>query len=299
MIRSSAFLALAVSAGAAMTHTVKLNNGVMMPIASFGLQVVDDDTAAESVELAVRLGWRNIFTSVLANNQPGVGRAIQNLTASKQVSREDLFVCGSVNSAGGCSDADPAGCMKATSDALKQNLADLQLDYLDMVLLDYPASSCPLIRQQWYAFEEAYRATPPLVKSIAVSNFSPDQLDCILSDKAGVAPVVPALNQMSYSVGMGADTVVADNAARGGINVQAYSPLGGGRLVDDPTCTAIGQAHNRSAAQVALRWLVQHNATFSTNPGGPGDERYFREDLEALDFELTEEDMAKLDAVTV
>ena len=270
---------------------VTLNNGLKMPVASFGLQVVDDDTAQQSVELAVSLGWRNIFTSVLADNQPGVGRAIQNVTSAGQVSRADLFVCGSVNSAGDCSDSDPEACRTTTAAALQGNLHDLKLDYLDMVLLDYPASSCALIRQQWAAFEDAYRATR--VRSIAVSNFSPDQLDCILN--ASDAAVVPALNQMPYSVGHGADTVVADNTARGGIVVQAYSPLGGGELVNDPTCAAIGAAHNRTAAQVALRWIVQRNATFSTNPGTSA--QYFKEDLDALDFALTAAEMVKLNAV--
>ena len=162
-----------------------------------------------------------------------------------------------------------------------------------MVLLDYPASSCALIRQQWAAFEDAYRAKPQTVRSIAVSNFSPDQLDCIVN--APDAAVVPALNQMPYSVGHGTDTVVADDAARGGIVVQAYSPLGGGELVSDPTCAAIGAAHNKTAAQVALRWIVQHNATFSTNPGTAA--QYFKEDLEAVDFVLTAAEMAKLDAM--
>ena len=71
----------------------------------------------------------------------------------------------------------------------------------------------------------------------------------------------PAVNQLPYAVGSGKDTSVADDAAKGGVVVQAYSPLNSGSLATDPDCAAIGKRHGKSAAQVALRWIVQRNAT--------------------------------------
>jgi len=273
---------------------VTLNNGMAMPKASFGLQVVDDDTADALVQLAIADGWRNIFTSVLANNQQGVGAGLAKVlgNASSGVTRGDLFICGSVNSAGAC--ADPAGCKATTTAAVAQNLADLALPYVDMIMLDYPASSCDLIRAQWQAFEDALAANQ--TRSIAISNFAPDQIDCLLGDTTAPTVTTPALNQMPYSVGHGSDSVVADNAKRGGIIVQAYSPLGSGGLANDPDCMAIGAAHGKSGAQVALRWILQTNATFSANPGSSVQQQYFKEDLALFDFELSAPEMAKLNA---
>jgi len=276
-------LLLAAVALAADSPTVTLNNGLKMPVASFGLQVVDDDTAQQQTQQWITVGGRNIFTSVLAGNQAGVGKGIK---ASTSVPRKDLFICGSVNS-GSCSSAND--CYTSTKQACADNLDTLGLDYLDMIMLDYPSSSCENIVGQWMAFEEMLGSKTTL--SIAVSNFSPDQLDCIIANKTST---VPALNQMSYSVGHGSDTTVADDAKRGGIIVQAYSPLGSGGLADDADCTKIGKQYNKSSAQVALKWIAQRNATFSTNCGDQ--KQYMQEDLDIFDFHLSAADMQVLNA---
>merc|ERR1740138_1858344 len=267
-------LCVSAVAASASDDFVTLNNGLKMPVASFGLQVVDDDTAKTQVVQALGVGVRNLFASVLADNQPGVGEGIK----AAGVKRSDLFVCGSANT-GDCSSADECDT----------NLKDLQLDYVDMIMLDYPSSSCDNIKGQWKAFEEMLAAKK--TKSVAVSNFSPDQLDCLV----GKNSTTPTLNQMPYSVGHGTDTVVADNAKRN-IIVQAYSPLGSGSLVSDTDCAAIGKKYKKSAAQVALKWILQHNATFSTNCD---QKNYMQEDIELFDFTLSAADMKTLDAKSV
>ena len=155
-------------------------------------------------------------------------------------------------------------------------------------MLDYPAGDCPSIVGQWQAFEDMLAANK--TRSIAVSNFSPAQLDCIVSNKSAT---VPAVNQLPYSVGSGADSSVADNAKRGGIIVQAYSPLDSGSLASGPDCQSIGAKHHKSAAQVALKWILQRNATFTTETQT---KQYFQEDLDLFDFQLTPAEMAKLNA---
>jgi diketogulonate reductase-like aldo/keto reductase len=162
------------------------------------------------------------------------------------------------------------------------------VDYLDMIMLDYPASDCPSIVGQWLAFEGMLKAGK--TKSIAVSNFSPQQLDCIVSNKS---MTVPAVNQMPYSVGDASQTVVADNAKRGGILVQAYSPLQSGGLANDPDCVAIGKSHQKSGAQVALKWILQHNASFTTSASSAA---FFAEDIALFDFTLSAAEMKRLDA---
>jgi len=252
-----------------------------MPVVSFGLQVVDDDTAKTQVTEALQNGVRNIFASVLAGNQNGAGEGIK----ASGVARSELFICGTVND-GDCSGLDD--CYQQTKSSAAQNLQDLSLDYLDMIMLDYPSGDCDSINGQWKAFEEMYAAKK--TKSIAVSNFSPDQLDCILKNSNATVPV---LNQMPYSVGHGSDTVVADNAQRNVI-VQAYSPLGSGSLAGDADCAAIGKKYGKSAAQVALKWILQHKATFSCNLGDSV--QYMKEDIDLFDFTLSDADMKLLDA---
>jgi diketogulonate reductase-like aldo/keto reductase len=266
-------------------QTRTLTNGLAFPVVSFGLQVYDDDTAEAYTKIAVAAGIRNFFTSVLAGNQVGFGAAIANVTSGPSaVARKDLFICGSVNSGGACSGK--ADCQTQTAAGCVSNMAATKLKYLDMIMLDYPAGDCDSIQGQWLAFEAMLKAGT--TKSIAVSNFTPEQIDCLIAAKM-TAPVV---NQMPYSVGSGSNTVVADDAQRG-VVVQAYSPLGGGGLVSDPDCVAIGKAHGKSAAQVALRWIVQRNGTFTTSASTA---QYFKEDVDIFDFALSATEMATLTA---
>ena len=141
-------------------------------------------------------------------------------------------------------------------------------------MLDYPSSDCNSIRGQWAAFEDMLKEKG--TRSIAVSNFSPKQLECIPPNAT-----VPAVNQLPYSVG------------HGKITVQAYSPLGSGSVLSDHDVIAIGKRHNKSSAQVALRWIIQRNATFTTSAST---QEHFEEDLDIFDFELSETEMNTLNA---
>ena len=155
-----------------------------------------------------------------------------------------------------------------------------------MIMLDYPSTDCQSIGGQWAAFEEMLRNKT--TKSIAVSNFSPQQLKCLPPNAT-----VPAVNQLPYSVGHGNDNSVEQDKEMGGILVQAYSPLGSGSVLSDADVVKIGQGHNKSAAQVALRWIIQRNATFTTSSSTLA---HFQEDLSIFDFELSGEEMRVLDA---
>ena len=256
-----------------------LNDGLTFPKVSFGLQVYDDATAMQYTTIALNAGVRNFFASVLAGNQKGFGQALK---AAKNISRGDLFICGSANTAS-CSGYDD--CYAQTKAAAKQNLLDIGVVYLDQIMLDYPAGDCDSIYGQWVAFEEMLQQKG--TKSIAVSNFSPEQLDCISNS------TVPAVNQLPYSVGHGSDSAVADNYARGGILVQAYSPLGSGSVLYDSDVISIGKTHNKSSAQIALRWIIQRNASFTTSSSTF---EHFQQDLNIFDFELSAAEMKILNA---
>jgi len=267
--------------------SVQLNNGIEMPVIAFAAETWDSKTCENATGLALQAGFRFIWSSALVGN--ACQMAQQSAMAKSGIPRSELFVAGTV--------ADPTckgatACYEQTSRGAEAQFALLQEDVLDMLMLDYPAkANCDSIRGQWRAFEELYAAKR--VRSIAVSNFSPDQLLCILQDRRSTVPVA---NQMPYSVGHGQDPVVAD-AGKYGVVVQAYSPLGGafGPLARDPLCSSIGKHHGKSSAQVALRWILQHNVTIATQSTKL---EHLQSDLALFDFQLSHEEMHQLDAYT-
>lgn len=129
-----------------------LNNGQTMPAVSFGFEIYGDDTAEELMGIALDQGVRNFFASVLASNQPGVGRKIATMEREHGVTREEIFLCGSVTQCR--SSMTDQACYEYTANMAAQNLHDLGVDYLDQIMLDYPPSSscddntCMLIKAQ-------------------------------------------------------------------------------------------------------------------------------------------------------
>jgi len=265
----------------------KLNTGVNFPSASFGLQVYDDDTAYKLTRVALDVGYRNFFASVLARNQKGFAKAIKD----SGVPREDLFICGSVlsNRVQGYDAA-----FKLSKRGCEENMQAFSvggIDYVDMIMLDYPGPDAEAIRGQWAALEEM--GTSRLSRSLAVSNFSPGQLDVVL----GMKGTVPTVNQLPYGVGFGAyyggkaAEVVAENTKRG-VLVQAWSPLRKALSGDaKKACAQIGEKYGKSAAQVGLRYIVDTGATFTTQTQT---KKHFEEDLNIFDFELTSDEVAAL-----
>lgn len=158
--------------------TTTLADGAVFPLASFGLQIYDDATAERLTALALEAGFRNFFASVLAQNQVGFARAIKR----SGLRRDELFICGSVVSNRA---TDEETAYKLTQLGCAENMqafAAGDIEYLDMIMLDYPGPDIACIRGQWRAFEEMREAG--LVRSLAVSNFSPAQLDAICLDRA-------------------------------------------------------------------------------------------------------------------
>jgi len=265
-----------------------LSDGSQFPLASFGLQVYDDNTAYSLTLTALECGYRNFFSSVLAGNQKGFARAVKD----SNVPRKDLYICGSVvsNRANGFDNA-----KTETTKGWMKNMEAFGvggIDYLDQIMLDYPGPSCDSIRGQWSAFEEMHKQK--LTKSISVSNFSADQLDCVLN----TATVKPVVNQLPFSVAYHPGEVVAENNKRG-ILVQAYAPLGGslgGRFDGGvkKACSLIGKQHDKSYAQVALRWVIQNGGSFTTQTKNKD---HFSEDLNIFDFELTQNEMQTLNSL--
>ena len=266
--------------------TATLSDGSIFPLASFGLQIYDDDTAYKLTMTALEVGYRNFFASVLARNQRGFAKAVKD----SGVPRQDLYICGSVVS-NRVSGFDAA--KKLTTQGWLQNMEKFamgNIDYLDQIMLDYPGPDCESIKGQWASFEDMYRQK--LVRSLSVSNFSPPQIDCVLNAATVAKPVV---NQLPFSVAYHPGNAVDENRQRGGL-VQAWAPLGGslgGRFTSSMkgTCGQIGKRYHKSFAQVALRWIIQSGGSFTTQSKNKA---HFTEDLDIFDFQLTEAEMTTL-----
>ena len=278
------------SSSTTISPVATLSDGTPFPLCSFGLQIYDDATAYKLTRTAIEVGYRNFFASVLAGNQRGFAKAVKD----SGIDRSELFICGSVvsNRAAGFDAA-----YQATTRGWKQNLVEFaegDLTYLDQIMLDYPGPDTASIQGQWKAFEEMHEKG--LTRTLSVSNFSPSQLDAILK----AATVKPVVNQLPFSVAYHPNdaTILEENKKRG-ILVQAWGPLGkslGGRFSPaiKSKCAAIGQVHGKSYAQVALRWILQKGACFTTQTKV---KEHFREDLDLFDFELSPGEMKELDSL--
>jgi 2,5-diketo-D-gluconate reductase A len=165
-------------------------------------------------------------------------------------------------------------------------MANGNIDKLDMIMLDYPGPNEESIRGQWRAFEEM-KANDRTVDDLAVSNFSPLQLDAILAVPGATKPTV---NQLPFSVAYHPQNILEYNTKRG-ILVQSWSPLSKVLRRYGSDLEVIGKKYGKSAAQVGLRFIVQNGAGFCTQSKSKG---HFEEDLNVFNFQLTDEEMAKL-----
>jgi diketogulonate reductase-like aldo/keto reductase len=176
-----------------------------------------------------------------------------------------------------------------TKQGCLENMAAMaagNIDKLDMIMLDYPGPNDESIRGQWKAFEEM-ASKDKTVDDLAVSNFSPSQLDAILVNPEATRPTV---NQLPFSVANHPKGILEYNAERG-ILVQSWSPLSRVLPRYGDVLGTIGKNYGKSSAQVGLRWIVQNGAAFSTQSKKRS---HFEEDLNVFDFTLSNDEMDKI-----
>ncbi|MBD8837552.1 aldo/keto reductase [Paenibacillus sp. FSL K6-4396] len=253
-------------------QTVTLNNGVKMPIIGVGVyQVPDVDECENTVYEALKAGYRLIDTAAGYLNEEAVGRAIKR----SGIPREELFITTKlwIQDAG----------YESTKLAFAKSLSKLQLDYLDMYLIHMPFGD---YYGAWRAMEELYREGK--IKAIGVSNFLPDRLmDLIVHNE-----IVPAINQIETHPFQ----QQVDSAAfmkEQGIQHQSWSPFAEGRnnLFSNEVLASIAERHNKSIAQVVLRWLVQQDIVII--PKSVRKERLI-ENFDIFNFVLSPEEIATI-----
>lgn len=260
---------------------VQLNNGVSMPKLAFAANAWSAPTCHNATALALSAGFRFVWSSALVGED--CQRAQHAAIAASGIPRSELFIAGTVDTQD-CTGA--AGCKAATARGVAEQYDRLGKP-LDMIMLDYPSSDgCDGITGQWQALQEAYAGEKQL-RSIAVSNFDKADIEC--ASRPG--QVVPAANQLPFHVGSTGGEPAPYNLERG-IQVQAYSPLGSGSVLSDPTLQKIGAAHGKTTAQAALRYVLQKNVTIATQSTSAA---HLAEDLGVFDWSLTPTEMAELD----
>jgi 2,5-diketo-D-gluconate reductase A len=253
-------------------QTVKLNNGVEIPILGFGVfQITDPAECERSVVEAIQTGYRHIDTAASYQNEEAVGRGIQQ----SGVAREKLFITTKlwIQSHG------YEGTRKAFDNSLKR----LQLNYLDLYLIHQPFGD---VYGEWRAMEELVQQGK--VRAIGVSNFQPDRLmDLMIHNQ-----ITPAVNQIEvnpFQQQIETQKFLQDNR----VQVEAWAPFAEGRnnIFQNETLHSIAAKHNKSVPQVILRWLVQRGIIALAK--STRKERML-ENISVFDFELTAEDMAAI-----
>jgi 2,5-diketo-D-gluconate reductase A len=260
---------------AAAIPSVTLNDDNTMPVIGLGVGELSDAETEESVSAALEAGYRLIDTASAYGNEAAVGRAI----ASSGVPRSELFVTTKLAT------ADQG--FQSSQDALKESLERLDLDYVDLYLIHWPAGEQGKYVDSWGGLMSSQGAG--LTRSIGVANFNEEHLSNIV-DLSFVAPVV---NQIELHPLLNQAELRAVNESRG-VVTEAYGPLGVGRLLDNPTIVSIAEAHGKTPAQALIRWSIQLGNVVIPRSSSP--ERV-RSNLEVFDFELTDDEMATLNGL--
>lgn len=258
--------------------TVTLHNGVAMPGLGLGVfKVEEGPTVVQAVKAAIANGYRSIDTAAIYGNEQTVGQGIREALAENGLSREDIFVTSKVwNSDLG---------YEATLAAYETSLQKLGLEYLDLYLIHWPVKG--KYKDAWRALEHLYEAGK--VKAIGVSNFLIHHLQDVMTD----AKIKPMINQVELHPRLTQKELLSFTREHG-IQLEAWSPLMQGELLDNEVLKEIGAKYGKSVAQVILRWDVQHGIV--TIPKSIKEHRIV-ENASIFDFELSPAEMKQIDAL--
>ncbi|WP_089607572.1 aldo/keto reductase [Bacillus cereus] len=255
-----------------------LSNGVEMPWFGLGVfKVEEGPELVEAIKSAIKAGYRSIDTAANYGNEAAVGEGIRAGIETTGISREELFITSKVWN------ADQG--YEETIAAYEESLKKLKLDYLDLYLVHWPVEG--KYKDTWRALETLYKEKR--VRAIGVSNFQIHHLQDVIKD----AEIKPMINQVEYHPRLTQKELQAFCKEQG-IQMEAWSPLMQGQLLDNETLQAIAEKHGKTTAQVILRWDLQNEVI--TIPKSTKEHRIIA-NADVFNFELTKEDMEKIDAL--
>ncbi|HIX35382.1 MAG TPA: aldo/keto reductase [Candidatus Limosilactobacillus merdigallinarum] len=264
---------------------LKLNNGVTIPCVGYGTFRTPNDVAEKAVEDAINVGYRLIDTAAVYGNEEGVGKGIKD----SGIDRHRLFVTSKLwNTERGYG---------STKKALDATLQRLQMDYLDLYLIHWPANrkqfgdqADEINAETWRAMEDAYHEGK--IRALGLSNFMPHHYQALMK----TAKIAPAVDQIEVHPGWThADEIKFLQAHN--VLVEAWGPLGGqgASVLTNPTMVELAKKYGKSTAQLSLRWVVQQGVL--PLPKSVHAER-MKQNTEIFDFEISDEDMKKISALT-
>jgi len=251
---------------------ITLNNGVAIPQLGFGVYQIEPAQTREATLVALDVGYRHIDTAQMYGNEAAVGEALR----ASGVPRAEVFITSKLNNS-----------FHAYDDALREldrSLERMHLDHLDLFLVHWPLPGVGDFVETWRAMQDIYRSGK--ARAIGVSNFQPHHLHRLHAE----TEVVPAVNQIEVHPYLTQDDVRSFNAEHG-IATEAWSPLAQGLVLDDPVLEQIAKTHDRTPAQVTLRWHIQRGDIVFPKSVTRG---RVQENFEIFDFELDGADLAAI-----
>lgn len=258
---------------AEISKTIRLNNGVEMPLLGLGVYKALGNDAQQAVSCALEHGYRLIDTASVYKNEDGVGRAL----SSSSIPREELFITTKVwNTAQRLGDIEGA---------FQRSLERLGLSYVDLYLIHWPVPGCYL--ETWRTLERLYHSGR--VRAIGVSNFEIRHLETL----SQISDITPAVNQIEVHP-LCSHSELVSYCQEHGIAVQAYSPLARGAYRNKEVLLQIGRQYGKSSIQAGLRWMLQKNISVIPKAVQP---EHIMANADVWDFELNDIEMQAIDAL--
>ncbi len=258
-----------------------LNDGIKIPMVGFGTYKAAEKEGIKSILSALAAGYRLIDTAAIYQNEEVVGKGIK----ASGVPREEIFVTTKLW-------REELG-YKQTKMAFESSLRKLDLDYIDLYLIHWPANAINYSDWQktnaetWRAMEELQAEGK--IKSIGVSNFWQEHLEALFQ----TAKVMPSVNQIEFHPGYW-QPEVTEFCKKHRIAVESWSPLARGKVFENDILKAIATKHQKSVSQVCLRWIIQHDVI--SIPKSTSQKR-IEENIRLFDFELSEEEVKQINEI--
>ncbi|WP_372754017.1 aldo/keto reductase [Mariniflexile sp.] len=255
-----------------------LNDGKTIPIVGFGTYKSTEQEAIESVISAIKHGYSLIDTAAIYGNEEAIGKGIK----ASGVSREEVYVTTKLW----------RECLgyESTKQEFKKSLKRLNLDYIDLYLIHWPANAKNYDNWQkanadsWRAMEELQAEGK--IKSIGVSNFFEEHLEALFK----TAKVKPSINQIEFHPGYWQEKLV-NYCKKQNIVVESWSPFARGKVFGNEVLEAIANKHGKSVSQICLRWIIQHNVVVIPKSTSPN---RIAENIQIFDFELSTFEMEQI-----
>ncbi|MBO4912872.1 MAG: aldo/keto reductase [Butyrivibrio sp.] len=261
----------------------KLSNGVGIPCIGFGTwQTPEGDVAVESVKCAIDAGYRHIDTAQVYGNEEGVGKGIRRGIIDNKLTREDIFITTKI--------WNDKHSYELTISSFDESLKKLGVDYVDLLLIHWPNpihfrdSWEEANAETWKAMEKLYETGK--VRAIGISNFKQHHIDALLK----TAKIKPMVNQIRLCPGATQDELVAYCREKGMI-LEAYSPLGTGKIFEVPEMKELAEKYGKSIAQICIRFGLQMG--YLPLPKSVTPSR-IEENIKVFDFELEEADVKRI-----